>query len=92
MQARFAGPRKSSQLSLFPFLRRLFVHIVRAVVAAAFVAALIGMQFYNFDAKHATRQGQVRTPTGSIRHVVILFQENRSFNTMFMGFPRRGNQ
>jgi phospholipase C len=28
-------------------------------------------------------------PSGSpaIKHVVILFQENRSFNTMFMGFP-----
>ncbi len=29
-------------------------------------------------------------PTGTpaaIKHIVILFQENRSFNTMFMGFP-----
>jgi phospholipase C len=26
-------------------------------------------------------------PTASIQHVIIMLQENRSFNTMFMGFP-----
>jgi len=25
--------------------------------------------------------------TGKIEHVIVMLQENRSFNTMFMGFP-----
>jgi phospholipase C len=31
--------------------------------------------------------GAPNPPSGKIQHVVILLQENRSFNTLFMGFP-----
>jgi phospholipase C len=30
---------------------------------------------------------QIADSSGAIKHIVILFQENRSFNSMFMGFP-----
>ncbi len=31
--------------------------------------------------------GPTSPPTGTIKHVVILIQENRSFNNLFAGFP-----
>ncbi|MEO6990529.1 MAG: alkaline phosphatase family protein [Candidatus Baltobacteraceae bacterium] len=31
--------------------------------------------------------GQVRARAGKIQHIVIIIQENRSFNNLFMGFP-----
>ncbi len=33
------------------------------------------------------KSGPTANPNAQIKHVVILFQENRSFNSMFMGFP-----
>jgi len=33
------------------------------------------------------KSGPTANPNAEIKHIVILFQENRSFNSMFMGFP-----
>ncbi|HEY1680772.1 MAG TPA: alkaline phosphatase family protein [Candidatus Tumulicola sp.] len=62
------------------------MHIIRAIFAFAFVAALTACSstITTPGTPHAIPSSN---PTGSIRHVVILFQENRSFNTLFMGFP-----
>lgn len=64
------------------------MHIVRAVVAAAFVAALTACSSGTISTPNPPGPGPSSAPpSGSIQHVVILFQENRSFNSMFMGFP-----
>jgi phospholipase C len=63
------------------------VQIVRAVVAAAFVAALTACSSGTISTPNPPGPGPSSAPSGSIQHVVILFQENRSFNSMFMGFP-----
>jgi phospholipase C len=62
------------------------IRAIAAVVSLAITAACNSV---------ATQQGTPTVPSsalfadssGSIKHIVILFQENRSFNSMFMGFP-----
>jgi phospholipase C len=64
------------------------VHILRAFVAAAFIATVTACTSSTITTPPGPpTTGPTGAPASSIQHVVILFQENRSFNSMFMGFP-----
>jgi phospholipase C len=57
------------------------VKISRAIAALAAAAAVVGCN------STSVVPGPAPAPKNSIQHVVILMQENRSFNNVFAGFP-----
>jgi phospholipase C len=58
-----------------------------AIAIALFGAAVACSSTISTPTSRAPGTGPTSAPAPAIKHVVILFQENRSMNTMFMGFP-----
>jgi phospholipase C len=70
------------------------VRVLSAIALAAFVTLLAACNSISSQGAgggagvgSVPAMMQLADSSGSIKHIVILFQENRSFNSMFMGFP-----
>jgi phospholipase C len=65
------------------------LHIARVIAPALLVAltAACSSTISTPGARPIPSSGPTANPGTAIKHIVILFQENRSFNSMFMDFP-----
>lgn len=59
----------------------------RAFCVAAIVALAAGCSSSSVSGPAPLPSSSGKPPSNSIQHVVILLQENRSFNNLFMSFP-----
>ncbi|HET6275023.1 MAG TPA: alkaline phosphatase family protein [Candidatus Cybelea sp.] len=68
---------------------------VRWLIAAVMLLSITacssfdsGPRFARAYAPYDTQRARTATTTSPIQHVVFIIQENRSFNNLFMGFPK----
>ncbi|MBV8344232.1 MAG: hypothetical protein JO190_04455 [Candidatus Eremiobacteraeota bacterium] len=66
--------------------------MVPLAVAATLAACNGAGSFTNAPAASPPLHREVRRSTTPIQHVIFIFQENRSFNNLFMGYPHARTQ